>query len=120
MVHVHAYRRESWYILALTTPLCKVCRLPPGMVEGRICIGQSCKEREGGRGEERGEGGGRGRRGEGRGEGGGRGRRGRREEGERKERGQVYVQLMKDKGVVRGGGSSTFLFLHNTWCTNKL
>ena len=35
---VHAYRRESWYILELATPLCKVCRLPPGMVEGRVCM----------------------------------------------------------------------------------
>ena len=90
---VHAYRRESWYILELATPLCKVCRLPPGMVEGRVCIGQPYKEREGGRegrGERRGEGGGRGKgkREEGRWRGRERKRKGR----GRKERGQAHVQ----------------------------
>ena len=96
---VHAYRRESWYILELATPLCKVCRLPPGMVEGRVCIGQPYKEREGGREEEsegeREEEGdrGRGRKADG-GEGRGRerkGKEGRKGRG-RKGRGQVHVQ----------------------------
>ena len=91
---VHAYRRESWYILELATPLCKVCRLPPGMVEGRVCIGQPYKEREGGRegGKRRAKG--RGRR-KGKGEEGGRQRRGRERKRKgrgRKERGQAHVQ----------------------------
>ena len=84
---VHAYRRESWYILELATPLCKVCRLPPGMEEGRVCIGQPCKEREGERegGEREGE------------RGGGRGK-GKREEGRWRGRER------KGKKEGRGGG----------------
>ena len=80
---VHAYRRESWYILELATPLCKVCRLPPGMVEGRVCIGQPYKEREGGKRRAKG----RGRR-KGKGEEGGRQMEGEGEEGRGRGRGR--------------------------------
>ena len=105
---VHAYRRESWYILELATPLCKVCRLPPGMVEGRVCIGQPYKEREGGKRKAKGRGRrkGKGKREEGRWRGrerkggGEEGEGGKEGEGEEGERTGTCI-VMKGKGGVR-------------------